>query len=265
MTRHSAVVILALLLLVAIVASGLASSHLGATSLLAVSGDEFSPSTDEASCGCAACGCGGGTDDGPGVGLGNPAALYCERLGYEFKTVEGEDGEQGVCVLPDGEQVDAWAFYAGESGTEFSYCANMGWAVAVDGGGDAFAERCTSCVLPRAGSPRKAVSELLSFGELGQQTGLRVETAPADADDAYSLLEAGALPDHFDWRDKDGQDWMTPVKNQGSCGSCWAFSAVGVVEPEYNIAYGNPDLDLDLSEQYLVSDCCTSCGSCGGG
>ncbi|MCJ7509342.1 MAG: thrombospondin type 3 repeat-containing protein [Dehalococcoidia bacterium] len=57
---------------------------------------------------------------------------------------------------------------------------------------------------------------------------------------------------------------MTSVKNQGSCGSCWAFSAVGVVEAMYNIGTGNPNLDLDLSEEYLVSDCLSGQNCCGG-
>jgi C1A family cysteine protease len=68
-----------------------------------------------------------------------------------------------------------------------------------------------------------------------------------------------SLPDHFDWRNKHGVNWMTPVKNQNPpghyCGSCWAFASVGVTEALYNISYRNPDLDLDLSEEYLVSDC----------
>jgi hypothetical protein len=60
---------------------------------------------------------------------------------------------------------------------------------------------------------------------------------------------------------------MTSVKNQGSCGSCWAFSTAGVVEGTYNVESGNPDIDLDLSEEYLVSDCYTmgAYGNCCGG
>ncbi len=68
----------------------------------------------------------------------------------------------------------------------------------------------------------------------------------------------------FDWRDKDGENWVTPVKNQGSCGSCWAFSAVGAAESAFLIYTNDPGMNIDLSEQHLVSDCC-SVGSCGGG
>jgi hypothetical protein len=51
------------------------------------------------------------------------------------------------------------------------------------------------------------------------------------------------------------------------CGSCWAFAAVGASEAAHNIASNDPDLDLDLSEQYLVSDCHSYWGyqtCCGG-
>lgn len=57
-----------------------------------------------------------------------------------------------------------------------------------------------------------------------------------------------AAPDSFDWR---AQGKVGAVKNQGSCGSCWAFSAIGNIEAKYAIAYNKSIL---LSEQQLV-DC----------
>ncbi len=66
------------------------------------------------------------------------------------------------------------------------------------------------------------------------------------------------LPEAFDWRDQDG---CTPIKNQSSCGSCWAFSTVGALECNIKIKDG---LTEDLSEQWLVS-CNTDGWGCGGG
>jgi len=57
----------------------------------------------------------------------------------------------------------------------------------------------------------------------------------------------GNLPDYFDWRDSGG---CTPVKNQGNCGSCWAFATVGPLECNILI---KDSLEEDLSEQWLVS------------
>ncbi|KAF0687038.1 Aste57867_21199 [Aphanomyces stellatus] len=63
-----------------------------------------------------------------------------------------------------------------------------------------------------------------------------------------------------------GVDWSTnkcnpPVKNQGQCGSCWAFSTVGTAEMAHCITTGQL---LDLSEQQLVS-CATDNYGCDGG
>lgn len=60
------------------------------------------------------------------------------------------------------------------------------------------------------------------------------------------------LPESFDWREKG---CVTPVKNQGSCGSCWAFATVAAIESAYAI---KSNLTLDLSEQELVD--CSSVG-----
>ena len=71
------------------------------------------------------------------------------------------------------------------------------------------------------------------------------------------------VPSSWDWRNKDGKNWMTPVKNQGSCGSCWAFTAIGAIEAYANIHFDYL-INLDLSEQELVS--CIGLGDgCNGG
>lgn len=66
------------------------------------------------------------------------------------------------------------------------------------------------------------------------------------------------LPSSYDWRDFNG---VTPVKNQGGCGSCWAFAAVGALESQIAI---KDNFIEDLSEQEMVS--CNIMGyDCGGG
>jgi len=74
------------------------------------------------------------------------------------------------------------------------------------------------------------------------------------------------IPDYFNWRDKDGEDWTTPARKQGgSCGCCYIFAAVGMLESVINIKEECSYLNPDLSEQYVLS-CLPGAGNgCNGG
>lgn len=96
---------------------------------------------------------------------------------------------------------------------------------------------------------------------------LWVDEAEINADELF-IDARSEFPDSFSWHDAGGVDYLTSVKRQGACGSCWAFATLGAIEGSYNVVFMNPDLDLDLSEQQLVSGgfpCCGECGDCSSG
>jgi hypothetical protein len=99
-----------------------------------------------------------------------------------------------------------------------------------------------------------------------EQRLMLVGTLPESPTSEEPMLTSGTpvevLPPSLDWRDNGG-NFVTPVRNQGGCGSCWAFATTAGLESYTLIANDTPDVDLNLSEQVLVS--CGNAGSCSGG
>ena len=120
-----------------------------------------------------------------------------------------------------------------------------------------YAERALA---PSSKSPLDHIGgQELSVSSNGNRTyslGALHEKIPDKSRVAARALAKG-LPTHFDWRNYAGQNWMTSVKDQGSCGSCVAFGSVAAVEGQFKIQANSPTWDIDLSEAHLFS--------CGGG
>jgi C1A family cysteine protease len=113
-----------------------------------------------------------------------------------------------------------------------------------------------------------SVSEL-SVADQKALLGLTVnedELAATASAIAYTeaLMDFGApaLPSSVDWRNKGG-DWVTPIKDQKSCGSCVSFATLATIESHLRIACKNPTLAIDLSESYEFFCGCGNC--CGTG
>ncbi|EDV47855.1 putative cysteine proteinase CG12163 isoform X1 [Drosophila erecta] len=112
------------------------------------------------------------------------------------------------------------------------------------------------------GSAKYGITEFadLTSSEYKERTGLwqRDEAKATGGSAAVVPAYHGELPKEFDWRQKNA---VTPVKNQGSCGSCWAFSVTGNIEGLYAVKTGELK---EFSEQELL-DCDTTDSACNGG
>lgn len=204
-------------------------------------------------------------------GLSNPSAAYCEELGYEYEVKNTEKGEVGVCNFPDNSSANAWDFYSGESKGEYGYCAAKGYKSKTEKN-CAWSSKCDVCVLPDGENIPAFVLMLKEKPQKDYLKNFYKDMKEGQFQDG--LLENGSsleklseissvgLPAFFDWRNNGG-DWLTPVKNQGQCGSCWAFASVGAHESQIDIKSNDSETNEDLAEQYLVSDCFPS-SNCGG-
>jgi chitodextrinase/C1A family cysteine protease len=188
----------------------------------------------------------------------NPSAVYCETLGYEYMIKKDAEGNQiGMCRLPNGEVVNAWDFYKGKVAKEFSYPAKKGYEI------ETVVEKINGYVVEKMVCTRtlKGVKESLSLEELMEKNNdkLQLETKSyssniyetAKIDENFVVQES--LPTTFDWRDYNGNSYIGGVRNQGTCGSCYAFGAAACAEGTYNFATGNYNNNTaDFSEAYIA-------------
>ena len=100
--------------------------------------------------------------------------------------------------------------------------------------------------------------------ERQKRVGLLYPSGQEEEEEIPALQDQGvqALPSSLDWRNNGG-NYATPIRDQGSCGSCWAFATTAATESAVILTLGTPGTDLNLAEQILVS--CSGQGSCGGG
>lgn len=123
----------------------------------------------------------------------------------------------------------------------------------------------TATVLPTNASMRwvnwsssaPSIATVISGQIKGVAPGTAIITATSGdgLKSATCVVTVSAEPKAFTWKNVDGNNWISPVKNQRTQGPCFIFAAVGVIEMKYRRQQMNATLNVDLSEGWLHPTC----------
>lgn len=106
---------------------------------------------------------------------------------------------------------------------------------------------------------RMTVAQLIARGGWPKKLHFPKPSQVKEAD----LLKAKLLPEEFDWRNVDGKNYVSPIRNQGNCGSCYAFGTMAMFEARVRIM-SNGSRTPVFSTQDIVS-CSEYSQGCEGG
>lgn len=208
--------------------------------------------------------------------------------------IDNYGNQYGVCITPDGKDYEDWSFLIGKVGGKYSYCAQKGYDIKTVYGEAICIKKDSKTILGY--EDKNYFSEEIQMSELMELDEKIATRGPFQSEKKTivsfdEMIEEPRISISYDWKTPlssiynfsnysfwDWREppigtvyssdnfvnfdlvngWMTPVKDQGGCGSCWSFSAHGSVEAKYNIEQNDSRLNPDLSEQHSVS-CDSGC------
>lgn len=105
--------------------------------------------------------------------------------------------------------------------------------------------------MARLGYVPGPADEALAAAEERSRSTFAASVANAKRGTAAMAPVAPSRPPSYDLRDVNGRNFITPVRNQGNCGSCVAFGTLATMEGTHQLQVQNPDSGIDYSEAQL--------------